>query len=234
MGYREISEILKEEINDGRYAASGRLPQQKELSERFKVSRVTIQKALNLLKEQGLILAGQGKGTFLSFQAEQRNMPVEEYRGMKTESHGSVDSRIVSFEVRFGQDEELERLSLPEEAVVYDIIRLRLLNDEPYALEYTIMPVQVIPGITKEVLNHSVYEHIRHTLKLSIGKAERHIHADKPDAFDQKYLNCRKDDPVLEVEQVVYLADGRPFEYSQTRFFFFFSGFAYESNPQGG
>ena len=35
--------------------------------------------------------------------------------------------------------------------------------------------------------------------------------------LDQKYLDCATDDPILELEQQVYLKDGRIFEYSQTR-----------------
>ena len=35
--------------------------------------------------------------------------------------------------------------------------------------------------------------------------------------YDQKYLDCKEDDPVLEVEQVAFLSDMRPFEFSQTR-----------------
>nr|WP_308292748.1 UTRA domain-containing protein [Streptococcus parauberis] len=54
-------------------------------------------------------------------------------------------------------------------------------------------------------------------MRLQIGSGIRQIRADKPDNFDQIYLECAKDDPVLEIEQVVFLKDGRPFEYSETR-----------------
>ncbi len=39
----------------------------------------------------------------------------------------------------------------------------------------------------------------------------------QPDDYDQKYLNCSVSDPVLQVEQAVYLENGRPIEYSRSR-----------------
>ncbi len=52
---------------------------------------------------------------------------------------------------------------------------------------------------------------------LKFGPANRRIRAGKPDLYDQKYLDCKEDDPVLEVEQVAFLSDMCPFEFSQTR-----------------
>ena len=71
--------------------------------------------------------------------------------------------------------------------------------------------------ITENILHHSIYQYIQNELKLEIGDAIRKISAQKSDAYDQKYLDCAKDDPILELEQQVYLKDGRIFEFSQTR-----------------
>ena len=78
--------------------------------------------------------------------------------------------------IRFLADEqEQTKLRLGKEDRIYDIVRLRLLDDVPVALEYTIMPVAVIPGITEEVLKASVYEYISNTLHLPIGTSIRRI-----------------------------------------------------------
>ena len=36
----------------------------------------------------------------------------------------------------------------------------------------------------------------------------------KSDELDRKYLNLEKDEPILEVERVAYLDNGKVFEYS--------------------
>ncbi|MFQ7237256.1 MAG: UTRA domain-containing protein, partial [Enterococcus hulanensis] len=110
-----------------------------------------------------------------------------------------------------------EKLRISKNDPIYDIIRLRMLDGEPLALEYTIMPVLLIPGITEEILKKSVYQYIQETLHLDFGQSHRRIKADKPDQYDIEYLDCQSDDPVLEIEQTVYLDNDIPFEYSQTR-----------------
>lgn len=63
--HREIFEILHREIVSGRYADDGRLPGEQELCRRFAVSRPTAARALNDLRQQGLIERRPGAGTTL-------------------------------------------------------------------------------------------------------------------------------------------------------------------------
>lgn len=46
----------------------------------------------------------------------------------------------------------------------------------------------------------------------------RVVRAIKPDALDQQHLSCEPGDPVLEVEQVIYLDDGTPLEYAHCHY----------------
>ncbi len=63
----------------------------------------------------------------------------------------------------------------------------------------------------------SIYDHLHQELNVHFAGAYRAISADKSDEYDQQYLNCAENDPVLEVQQVVYLKDGQPIEYSSSR-----------------
>lgn len=62
-----------------------------------------------------------------------------------------------------------------------------------------------------------VYDYLWHQLGLKFAGSYRHITAEKPDHYDKDYLACKDDDPILQVEQVVYLENGRPIEYSRSR-----------------
>lgn len=100
--------------------------------------------------------------------------------------------------------------------LIYDIKRLRIVDHDPYALEYTIMPVNIIPKIDKTILGGSVYAYIEEVLRQKIGSAYRRISAAKPTEDDKKYLSCKSDDPVLKVNQIVSLESNIPFEFSET------------------
>lgn len=84
-------------------------------------------------------------------------------------------------------------------------------------MEITYMPTTLITGITDEVLDGSIYEHITKKLGLTIAGSHRKIRACKSNELDQAQLVCKKDDPILEVEHVGFLNNGVPFEYSFSR-----------------
>ena len=220
--HRRIYHELKDFIKSGDLKPGEKLPKQDVISKTFDTSRVTVQKAINLLKAEDLVYTVKGQGTFVTETIDRSSLldsNIDEYFGFSTnyKKQESIQNEVISFHERHPDDHEMKKLEVKETDIVYDIIRLRSTNNEPLRLEYTIMPKSIIPGITKEVLNHSIYQYIQNTLNLTIGDAIRKVSADKSDAYDQQYLNCKVDDPVLEVEQQVFLEDGRVFEFSQTR-----------------
>jgi len=220
--YKEIANELKQRILAGTYKIGEPLPDQINMAKEFNASRVTVQKALQILAVEGLVYSKQGSGTYVrrnALQLTEYDTRADEYMGStkKFGAYSKVTSKIIKFDVRFPTDDECEKLMIEKSSPIYDIIRLRLLDDEPFALEYTYMPIEVIPNITEDILYHSIYSYIKEELKLVFGGANRRIKARKPDAYDKNFLECEEVDPVLEVEQVVYLENGIPFEYSRTR-----------------
>lgn len=220
--YKMIADEIRNRIINKIYDSSKPLPEQEKLAAEFETSRVTIKKALDLLFVEGLVYSIQGSGTFVrknALQMSKLDSRADEYTGLtgQMKGKGEISSVIISFDVRFPDEDECEKLMITKNKPIYDIIRFRLLDDEPYLIEHTKMPVDVIPDLTEEVLHQSIYEYIKHDLGLKIGGANRRIRADKPDEFDKKYLKCNECEPVLEVNQVVYLDSGVPFEYSRTR-----------------
>jgi len=79
------------------------------------------------------------------------------------------------------------------------------------------MPLSVITDLNEKIAEGSIYNFIENNLGLKVGSSTRKISAEKPNDNDKKYLNCKNDDPVLQVSQTVSLNDGRIFEYSHTR-----------------
>lgn len=220
--YTSIADDLRDQILIGKYKDSDKLPKQADLADLYHTSRVTISRAIGILQLEGLLSTEFGGGTKINrintenqFFDHMINTPSGasyNYGGK-----GQLTSTIVSFEQRLPVEVEQQKLHIKKTDAVYDIIRVRNLNGQPFIIEYTIMPVKVIPNITMEILKDSIYAHIQHTLKLDLGKSFRIISADEADAFDSQYLQTEVGKPILEIEQVAFLKNGLPFEYSQTR-----------------
>ena len=81
------------------------------------------------------------------------------------------------------------------------------------------MPIDIISGITLDVIKGSIYDYIEHKLKLKIKSAHRTARASMPTDEERKWLNISDENfvPIFEVEQIAYLDDGRIFEYSKSR-----------------
>ncbi len=63
--YIQIARIVSEEIADGILHAGDQLPSEAQFRARFKVSPMTIRRAINILVEKSLVRTIQGKGTFV-------------------------------------------------------------------------------------------------------------------------------------------------------------------------
>ncbi|MFH5810536.1 GntR family transcriptional regulator [Companilactobacillus sp. FL22-1] len=219
--YQDIANDIIKKIKSGYYPSGEPLPDQKKMAKEYSTSRMTLQKSLAILKSRGFVYSQQGSATFVKGNADSlanMNIGMDQYVGT-TRLFGDkhkVKSKIIQFNLRYPDENEQAKLKIKATDAIYDLKRLRIVDDKPLGLEYTKMPVNIIPGITEDVLHSSIYEYIQKNLNLTIGAAYRNFSAAKPTEEDMKYLNCAEDDPIFKVTQTVYLNDGTPFEYSTT------------------
>lgn len=64
--YEEIKENLIREIQSGKFLPGSKLPTESQLMKQYKVSRITVSKAMSELKEEGYIIRYPSKGSFVS------------------------------------------------------------------------------------------------------------------------------------------------------------------------
>ena len=207
--YLQIAREIKKRIISQQYPASAPLPDQFALAAEFSTSRMTIQQAMRQLIVEGLIYTRKGQGTFVRknfLQLSQWELPGSDYFG------------ATKTWVRFPSDKEQSSLLIDADAPVYDFVRLRLLNGEPVSLDLTVMSVGLVPGLTKSHLEGSVFRYVQETLGLKLMGSYRVVRAMKPGELDKQHLHCEPTDPVLEVEQVIYLEDGTPLEYAHCHY----------------
>ncbi|QPB43585.1 FCD domain-containing protein [Rodentibacter haemolyticus] len=63
--YKKIGELLKEELRQGVYKIGERLPPERDIAERFEVSRTVVREALIMLELEGLISVKKGSGVYI-------------------------------------------------------------------------------------------------------------------------------------------------------------------------
>ncbi len=218
--YKTIYDEIKEKIQNGTYPPGSQLPDEFSMCDEFGCSRMTVKKAMDMLVEEGYVYRKQGQGSFvLNRKVENGAIEIAErdLSGFTRSAHGRGSTKLLHFSLIFASKEIAEKLDIKENEPVYDILRLRLYDNQPYVLEHTYMAPSVIPGITEDVLNHSVYTYIEETLGKRIASAHKTSYADRSSKQDQEILDLKPEEPVLVVDQVAYLDNGVPFEYSISR-----------------
>lgn len=218
--YKSIYEEIKEKINTGEYPTNFKIPDEITLCKEFNCSRMTMKKALDLLVSEGMLFRKRGQGSFVmgqSIKSKRILIPERELSGLTRNTKGRLNSKILEFQLLFANEEIAEILNIKPNDPIYHILRLRLIDNKPYVLERTYMSTALIPGINLNILNGSIYEYIESKLGYRIASAQKTTRACISDEIDQRELKLKEFEPVLEIEQVAYLDNGVPFEYSFSR-----------------
>lgn len=216
--YEEVAIDLQNKIANHEYKVNDQLPLEKEMCKKYGVSKITIKKAVDMLVIKGLVVKRRGSGTFVKDiqkveikEMSESNM-ISGFTGAFSDK--IVESKVLEFSIIPVNDEIANKLRIELDEFVYNICRVRYANGEPCVIEYTYMPIRVITGLKKCILEKSIYSYIQDVLNLKVKSAHRTIRAKSPTEIECKYLNINEKIPVLEVEQVAFLDNGVPFEYS--------------------
>lgn len=216
--YMEVYLDIKEKIQDGTYHIGEKLPTGDALAEVYGTSKLTVKKGIDMLVSEGMVRSRSGFGT------EVLRKPIDNSRvfgpneglfSVVGEEH--VDSEIHTFSIELPSNEVAEKLSISEKDYVYHIVRSRFIDHEPYSIERTFMPLALIPGLEPKHLKKSVYAYITNELGLEIKSSHIWLKGDLATEFDAKILGISSGEFMMEVDKVVSLATGEPFEYSLTR-----------------
>jgi len=68
--FERIADDLRQQIRDGDLRPGQLLPTQSQLMQAYKASSLTVQKAIRLLRNEGWVIARQGRGTFVTRSAD--------------------------------------------------------------------------------------------------------------------------------------------------------------------
>ena len=239
--YQAIAADIQRSIEAGALKPNAKLPTVVELCEAYGVSKITIKRAIDLLTDKGLISSRRGSGTYVKNTTELfEQTGIERIDGT---ADGGDDSFAFSHSDRAaGFTKEHEGEGKKVSSVVYDFsivnppaniarhlniqpddfayyhCRARCLDGEPMVIEYTYMPLELIPGLKRSQLYVSVYDYLQNTLGLKISSFHRILRAVPATEEEAERLNTKPGVPMLEIAQVGFLDDGTPFEYSISRY----------------
>jgi GntR family transcriptional regulator len=153
--YMQVREALEEWItnglHDGGLCPGDRLPSENELCEKLKVSPITVKRALDDLRRQGLIQRIQGRGSFIAGQ-HKITLPLTNFFSLTNLAlqKGMTPARhTLSIAEQAASPRLAKRLNISEEEPVIKLVRVRLIDDKPFAVETTYLPSPHFPDFLR-------------------------------------------------------------------------------------
>ena len=214
--YLSVYEDIKTKIEDGEFAQGERLKTEKELQDKYSVSRDTIRKALGKLESEDYIIKKPAVGTFVKYMKSDYPLTsLESFTEQMRKRGVKPSSELLSIELSVIQDKLVSRsLNLEAKDKCYKITRVRKGNGKPMAYEIAYVPRKLCPDMQKYLDdNTSLYDVYESTYHLKLGVGNICLEADLPSVDVQEALGINHDSPVLKMKCVTLLEDGTPLYY---------------------
>lgn len=214
--YFQLKELLREEIESGRWQPDQKIPSETELCEQFKLSRTVVRHALNELVNEGLLYRQRGKGTFVAKPKIGESL-VQNLTGFYQDmvARGLTPAtQVLEQSLVLASKKVAEKLNLAPDSQVIKIERRRFVNDEPILLVTTYIPYEACPELLNEDLTQqSLYALLEEKYGLEIARGHRTLEAVAANEYEARLLNIEENAPLILLHSVSYLRDGRPIEY---------------------
>ncbi|MGB9903263.1 MAG: GntR family transcriptional regulator [Desulfotomaculales bacterium] len=206
----QLKEALKSEILHGDFKE--KIPSERELMEKYAVSRSTVRQAISSLVQEGFLEKKHGRGTFVT------HRPVEEWLGYIStyneiiENMGMKPSTRLLSHGRGKEPGEIAGILGVDE--FYAIERLRFADNIPIAVEKQYYPLEIGLRLAEFDLNTAVlYEILEVSLGLKLWEAEQMISCAPATKEEAACLEIPEQSCVLTMERVIYDPEGNPLEF---------------------
>jgi GntR family transcriptional regulator len=187
--YARIIDQIEQAIAAGDLAPGDRLPPERALAEEHGVSRMTVRQALQALESRGLLrrAIGRNGGSFVERPKVERDLGTFSGLSEQLARQGvAAGARVVS---------------ACEANGVVEIVRVRLADGEPFAVERSSFPADRFRGLLECDLTGSLYELLGEDAPV---RAVERIEPVLADAEDAAALGLRVGAPLMLVDRVAY------------------------------
>ncbi len=215
--YYRIREDLRELIDSGQLRPGDRLGSERELSEHYGVSSITVKRAVLDLAGDGLLYRVPGKGTFVSQPKMERDLSRLTSFTEEMLHHGlKPNSRVLDARIILASGSVAKNLDLSPGEKVIALERVRFANGEPLMLEKTFLPDRLFPDLLSEDLaTQSLYHFITEKYGVTLVKARETIEPVIISDKEAHNLAVEAGAPGLLLELIAYTEGGEPVEYTK-------------------
>lgn len=217
--HARVAGELRDRIVHGALPAGTPVPSEAQLSSEFEVSRGTVRAALATLRREGLIAGGQGRQpTVRDTSLSQPFENLLSFSSWAEQIGRTPGQRTIEVARRGAGGVAAEELGVPPDSPVVEVLRVRLLDDEPVMLERA----SFVEDVGRLLFDFdpdsgSIYAYLT-SCGVDLHSARHTMDAVGADETDADLLSIEIGAPLLRERRRATSADGRPLEYGDDRY----------------
>ncbi len=217
--YQQLETQLITLIQDGRIGAGTTLPAERQLAEGLGISRATIQRCYNTLRERGLIRGHGRHGSIVEHEGPKLLPGMDRLKGFTEEMRElgrTPSAKILEREVVTNR-QIASLFNLPSTARLLKLIRVRFGDDIPLSYETAWYSLDVAPFLEKAEVTGSIYAQLAaHGVALTF--CDQTVEATSPTAEECKIFGFTEPLPCLLIKRRSYVRNDLMAEYVEGLF----------------
>ncbi|MGF1472285.1 MAG: GntR family transcriptional regulator [Rubrobacteraceae bacterium] len=212
--YYRLKESIRAMIEDRQLGEGHMIPSERELCERYGVSRMTARQAVTDLVNEGILYREQGRGTFVAGKKlRHETTRLTSFTQDMQERGMEASSKVLEIEVEGAGPAVARMLQVEPGEKTVRLRRVRNADGEPMALETSYLVYEIAGDILKADLERSsLYQELTKQ-GVAITRAEQSYEATLVSETEATPLQVPAGNAALLVERVTFDEEDRPFEY---------------------
>lgn len=215
--YQQLAELLEKKILSKEYVIGTYMPSERELCDKYGVSRMTIRTAIHILEEKGLVSKIQGKGTIVRPTVVETPIDSIQSMGKYIKSFGlNPTNKVLHTGKRPAGIKYSKIFNIQQEDLIFELFRLRLADNRPFAIEYTYIPCYVLPNIEDYNFEYcSLYDLYLHN-QIHLSMDNQNLEIVRIDSPQCDLLKVPKNTAVFMLHNTVTDSEHRVVEYTRS------------------
>lgn len=219
--YAQLKARILDDIRNGTLKPGARIASQRELSEQFAMSHMTVRRALNDLLNAGVIYTIPGKGMYVSTseKVEAESGPFVSFTEEMQQRGLQSSSMLLESTVILANTALAKIFNIETDARVIVLHRLRLADGEPIALQKAHLPYARFPDLlTHDFSVESLYDVLRHKYGIKFARSNYSVEAALAEAWEAERLHLALPVALLITEQTTEDHDGTVIEHVRSAY----------------
>lgn len=210
--FEQVAEEIEQRIQAGIYVSAQKLPSEYDLAKEFDCSRLTVRKAIDALIQKNVLVKRPGKGSYVMSKIQSGRAGLQGFSEVAKAQGKTSKTEVISFKKLTEPSEKIcSILALETKQPIYELVRRRLLEDEPMTVEKIYLSEMYVADLSIKDFEGSLFDLIERKNEIAYSHQEVEAILVEPELAE--LLKVPVGSPLFRVHSVTYAIDATPILY---------------------